>query len=496
MKLFRYLLLMTAGLTLVHLHGQQETGFERKLDSRDEAPAREFVESKENIDIKKKANNLEISGDVRFVWQNQHEKGEVLYVDGHRSGSNSDSFSPVIPFDADDYVKSRYRRLRGGDRVGRDQIPISFNNFNVKFSVRFKYDFDQTWSMAHLQFNNLAGTTSVNECNGFAPVFNEFGNDVVRFARVNREYLGKGSGFGQAINMRRAYIGHTLYAGDNSRLDMEVGRRQLDDLFMSEIQFNNYFDGVAFEYASAIDKFSDWYLTAGVFVVDQRVDHFAPVIEIGFLNILDSKIDVRYSFIDWRAKLCNRCFIFDPEGSKFEISQITLAYQMTPTICDYALPMELYGGFLVNTAATRNPFTSNKKANLGWYFDLYMGNVRKKGDWSFEFIYTAVQAQAVPDYDVCGVGRGNIMNNRLEDYLPGNFPQLSTQTISSGSSEINGYIPGQGNANFQGCLFDFLYAVTDNFSIDFSGEFSYALDKKIGGAHKYHSVEIEFLYAF
>ena len=51
MKLFRYLLLMTAGLTLVHLHGQQETGFERKLDARDEAPAREFVESKENIDI-------------------------------------------------------------------------------------------------------------------------------------------------------------------------------------------------------------------------------------------------------------------------------------------------------------------------------------------------------------------------------------------------------------------------------------------------------------
>jgi len=494
MKFFKYLLLITVGLASVNAYGQQETGNERKTDARDETATREFVESKENIDVRKKASNLEISGDVRFVWQNQHEKGEMLFL-----GSEDSYYSSMIPFDADDYIRTKYSRLRGGYRVGRDGIPISYNNFNVKFNLKFKYDFDQTWAMAHLQFNNLAGTTSVNECKGRAPVFNGYGDEILKELNLNREYLGKGSGFGSAIFLKRAYIGHTLYADGKQRVDMEIGRRQLDDLFMSEIQFNNLFDGVAFEFAGEIDKISDWYLTAGVFIIDQRVDHFGQVMEIGFLNVLDSKIDVRYSFINWRARMCNRCFIFDPVGSKFEISQFTLAYQITPTICGYALPMELYGAFLINTAATKNPFTNNKKANLGWYFDVYVGNVRKKGDWSFEFIYTAAQAQAVADYDVCGVGRGNIMNARLDDYIPGHFDILSNQYSdfgSSSSSGINGYMPQQGNANFHGCLFDFLYAVTDNFSIDFSGEFSYALDKSIGGAHKYHSVEIEFLYAF
>lgn len=490
-----------AGLLSMNAYGQQQTEFERRTDSQDETTVREFVESKENIDIKKKANNLEISGDVRFVWQNKHEKGVILFFD---ENDYSDSYSSSLSSDENAFVRDKYSRLRGGDHVGRDGIPISCNDFNVKFNLKFKYDFDQTWAMGHLQFNNLAGTTSINDCKGIFPVFNASGDKVVRYIDINREWGGKGSGFGSAIMLKRAYIGHTLLATGDHRLDFEIGRRQLDDVFMSEIQFNNFFDGVMFEFASKIDRVSDWYLTTGVFVIDQRVDHFGYVAEIGFLNILDSKVDFRYSFIDWRKKSINRCMINDPIGSNFEISQFTLAYQITPKIFGYDVPMELYGAFLINTAAKKNKFSNYKKANLGWYFDVYAGNVLKKGDWSFEFIYALVQAQAVPDYDVCGVGRGNSLNTRLTDFAPDYFKLVSSDFKSRGSyssdpsslPDVNGYLGRQGNANYQGCLFDFLYAITDNFSIDLSYEFSVAADKKIGGPHTYHNVEMEFLYAF
>lgn len=486
MKFFKYLMLSALGLASSNAFAQQETAFERRMDSRDETSVREFVESKENIDVRKKANNLEISGDVRFVWQNKHEKGEILFIDEDSSSSEDNDYSSL--FDVE------YRSLRGHGYAGRDGIPISNNDFNVKFNLKVKYDFDKTWAMGHLQFNNLAGITAINDCYGRFPVFNKNGDKIVNEVTLDRREGGKGSGFGAGINLKRAFIGHNLYADGKHRLDMTIGRRQLDDIFMSEIQFDNYFDGFLFEYASQITNVSDFYLKAGVFVVDQRVDHYAWATEVGFLSVCGSNLDVRYSFIDWVKKGENRCYMPHSIGTKFQISQFTLAYEIVPKIFDYELPIEVYGAFLINTAAEKNKYSKGKKANLGWYLDLYAGNVTKKGDWTFEFIYAVVQAQAVPDFDVAGVGRGNIFNERFTDevIMPNDF----TNSNSSSLSNVHGYLLRQGNANYQGCLFDFLYAVTDNFSIDMSYEFSVAADKHLGGRHNYHNVEIEFLYAF
>lgn len=477
MKLFKYLMLTATSLVSFSAIAQQETRFERQnLDSRDETAVREFVESKENIDVRKKANNLEISGDVRFVWQNKHEKGDVLFK-RECSDSSDNSY---------DLISEENRWLRGNGFVGRDGIPISNNDFNVKFNLKIKYDFDKTWAMGHVQFNSLAGINSINDCEGEIPVFNEDGDKVMRKYKLNRRNGGKGSTGGAGVNLRRAFIGHNLYADGKHRLDMEIGRRQLNDIFMSEIQFDNYFDGFLLDYATQISDASDFYWKAGVFVIDQRVDHFGWATELGVLSVCGTDLDVRYSFIDWRKHGKNRCFVRDADGSRFQISQFTLAYEIVPKLFGYELPIELYGAFLINTAARKNQFSNCKKANLGWYVDLYAGNVVKKGDWTFEIIYAYVQAQAVPDYDVAGIGRGNILNERLTDVVfDGDFP-----------SDLDPYFVRQGNANYQGCLFDFLYAITDNFSLDISYEFSVPVDRKIGGSHRFHNFELEFLYAF
>ncbi len=281
-----------------------------------------------------------------------------------------------------------------------------------------------------------------------------------------------------------------------------MGRRKLDDIFESEIEFSNRFDGILLKYATALGDFSDFYWNVGTFVIDEHVNHFGYATEFGFLDIYDTGLDLRYSFIDWTKRGRNRCFIRHPIGASFQVSQISFSYTINPTFgCDKKMPIEFYGGFLVNHAAKSTLFTHHKKKNLGWYAGVYIGNVDKKGDWALDLEYIAVQAQAVSDYDVGSIGRGNILDELLTDIFDETFPYTNEEIsfedpYSVPSSYIVGYFPRRGNANFQGWRAEFLYAITDNLSLDMIYEFSKEEDRRIGGKHRYSDFEVEIVYAF
>lgn len=485
MKLAKYLIpfLVVTGFSITNAYAQgreagQENAFNRELNSRDDQPLREFVESKENIDVKEKASNLEISGDVRFEWRTIQEKGVAL---------EKDEYSPTPE---DKKFSKDYRGLRGGHHVDAKGVPISHNDFDVEFNLKFKYNFKNAWAMAHLQFDNPAGIRGRNDCFGTAPVFNSDGSKVEETVPRDQRRALKGSGDGMFINLKRAYIGYNIWADGKHRLDIELGRRKLDDVFDSEIQFTSRFDGVLLKYASAIGKVMDWYIDAGAFVIDERVDHFGYVAEIGLLNICDSGLDLRYNFIDWIKRGFNRCFDYNPVGSKFQNSEITITYTIKPLLFCKKTSVEFYGGFLVNHAAKANVFTRWKKKNLGWYAGIYIGKVHKKGDWSFDIEYVGVQAQAVPENDVGSIGRGNILDDNLTDIIN------PKKQESSSSSDIGGYYPRRGNTNFTGWRFEALYAFTDNLSLDIIYEISREEDRRIGGRHHYQDFELEAVYAF
>lgn len=496
MKSIKYVIpfLLISGFIKIDLSAQfisQDTPFDRVLNTRDDKPVKEFVESKENIDIREKASNLEISGDVRFEWRSIREKGEVFFLD-HYSDSYYSSGSLLRQ------VRQNYRALRGGSHVDAAEIPISTNDFDVEFNLKFKYDFDKAWAFAHLQFDNPAGVRGRNPCFATFPIFNRSGSHVEDFVSRDSRWALKGSGEGLFLSLKRAYIGYNIFADGKHRLDIEVGRRKLDDIFESEIEFTSRFDGILLKYASSIDAFSDWYWNLGAFVIDERVNHFGWVTEIGFLGIFDTALDLRYNFIDWKKHGRNRCFIHNPIGARFMNSQWTITYTIHPTIFCKEVPVEFYGGFLVNHAAKKTIFTRGKKKNLGWYGGIYIGNVNKKGDWSLDLEYIAVQAQAVPEFDVGSIGRGNILDEDLNAILAESFPCQSSYSYSSSfpTYGIVGLFPRRGNTNFVGCRFEFLYAITDNLSIDFIYEFSNAEDRHIGGRHHYDDFEIEAIYAF
>ncbi len=481
-------ILVAAGFTsaAIHAQQQQETAFERQRNETDDTPLREFVQSKENIDVKKKANNLDISGDVRFEWRSLYEKGVVLCLEDPDSSTLSENDIARIQA-----VREQYRSLRGNGYVDNNNLPLSHIDFDIEFNLKLKYSFGRSWASAHLQFDNPAGIRGRNPCFDDYPIFNCCGTNVERRVRGDQRYSGKGSGESDRLNLKRAFMGYNIWADGKQRLDIEFGRRKLDDIFFSEIQFSNRFDGILLKYANAINDDTDWYWETGGFVIDERVNHFGFATEIGVLNLFDVGLDLRYSFIDWIKHGKNRCKVRNPLGTQFAISQFSFVYTINPEFDCKVIPFEFYGGFLINHAARREVFTRWKKKNLGGFGGLTIGVVRKEGDWAIDIEYLMVQAQAVSDIDVSGVSRGNILDENLTDIIP-----VDVRGAGGRYSSERVYFPRRGAANFKGWRFEFLYAITDNLSVQTVYEYSREEDRRIGGPHRYADCEIEMIYAF
>ena len=211
---------------------------------------------------------------------------------------------------------------------------------------------------------------------------------------------------------------------------------------------------------------------------------------------------MKYSIIDWNKRGRNRCEARNPAGFHFVNSQVSAAYNFTPSfVCNKEA--QLFGGFVYNhegrrvhyynyrnkhqicrtdednfihEGRERVPHTVHKRTakdqNKAWYVGLLLGDVEKEGDWSFEVQYQWVQAFAMPDNDMSGIGRGNTLDDSV---------------TAAGA---------RGNTNFRGWRFEGLYAITDDLTLDSILEFSSALNKKIGGSHIYSKFELETIYAF
>jgi len=452
MRFLRYLLPFVAVLAFISTqaafaaHGEED--HEEDLNERDFDALRDFLKTKRTIDTKEKAENLSISGDVRTEWRHMIER-----QDGHN--------------------------LRGGKAVNRNGLPVSRNDFDIEFNLRFDYVCERAWAVMHLQFDNNAGIEP-SDCgcgDSFAALKKKH-----KIAVINPQGEG-GSGECDDICLKRAYLGYNIYTNGCSRFDVELGRRKLYDIFDSKAQFLSRFDGLLLKYSSAWESVADWYVKLAGFLVDERVNHFAWGTEFGFLNIADSGFDLKYSFIDWMKHGHNRCGVRHALATQFRISQWTAYYHLNPELL--TIPAKLYAAFLYNHAARKTILTHHKKKNVAWYAGIKIGEVDKEGDWAIEIMYELVQAQAVPDFDAAGLDNGNVAGDcfTAETFIP----------TKNGGELI---VLRRGNTNFKGWRFEGLYALTDNLTLNPQFEWDCSEDKHIGGEHYFSKFELEVVYAF
>ena len=428
---------------------------------RDFDPLREYINSKRSECGQEKLNNLTISGDVRTSWAHITEK----YRNCQLRGTNG----ILVP------------------ELNCPGSTVEFRNpldaFEITCNLYIDYVYDRAWCVSWIGFNNRAGLQGSFPCCSVDP------------------QACRGSGTCEGICLRKAYLGYNLVTDGCFRLDIEIGRRPLWTVFDSYIQFANRFDGILLFGSYNICGEMDAYVKGGPFVIDERVHHFGYVIETGLLNIYDTKFDLKYSIIDWRKHGKNRCLIRDSIGSKYLNSQITLNYWLNT---DYLWKKtKLYGAWVHNHAGNEDNYLENstgariitpnypapnglfvpKGKNNAWYAGFLIGQICCQGDWSLDLNYQYVQARAIPDCDLSGIGNGGLADCLCVDDLVAGFCPPNPLLLNRG--------------NYKGVHIEALYAFTDNLIMDLMIDFSSAIDTKIiAGKHNFSRFLMQAIYAF
>jgi hypothetical protein len=485
MKFLKYLMPAAAAFTLcaASLHGSacnDASSFDDENNEKDWYVLQDYMNTKRTIDVAEKSCNLTISGDVRTEWRYMHEKqlGQNL-----RGGKATNAWD--------------YNTNKTIPGVG---TPVPNSDWDIEFNLWFEYVVKNAWAVANVRFDNSAGTDpSDQSCSpnqvliGYNPVTGAPVFDPATLATPTtkpgdpRGYHG--SGRGCDLSVKAAYMGYNILSCGGQRLDIELGRRgNMYRVFDSQVQFLQRLDGVLLTYSDEYD-WTNFYAKAAVFVIDEKVNHFGSVAETGFVDIMEYGVDLKYSIIDCRKWGQNRCFEQDPIGMQYFNSQWTAYYNFDPC-WTWGKDTNIYGAFLLNHSAVPvqipdpdfvpNPLTPNQlipavdgpRSNIAWYVGLEFGEIDKAGDWAFRTQYEWVQAHAMPDMDVAGIGRGNLLNNSV------------TSSVQ------------RGNTNYKGWRAEVLYALTDNLTVDIQYESSNQIDERVGGQHSFRKFEIETIYAF
>ncbi len=319
--------------------------------------------------------------------------------------------------------------------------------YDTEVNLMLDYRTNRTWAAIKLEFDNDMGTES---------------------------------GSTSKIRLEKAYFGGRAVDGDTFTLDVELGRRGLSNIFESKLEFGSLFDGALLRLNKAFESIADFYTNLGVFIINDKDNHYGQVGEIGALDIANTGLYLKYSLVNWKK----HHDITSAENLKFNfiVSQGVFAYQFNSKLIHKLV--KFYTGFLYNHAAKALSLTNNDRQNLAWYVGVSLGLVRKKGDWALDANFQYQQAQAIPDFDASGIGRGNA--SRVGLYT----------TNINGSGALNTRETAVGSGNFRGAELEFLYAITNNLTLLQNAKISYTLDKNIGPNLKYKSYEAEFIYAF
>jgi hypothetical protein len=321
--------------------------------------------------------------------------------------------------------------------------------WDLEVNIMIDYRTDRTWAAIKLEFDNDMG---------------------IRSGTINR------------IRLEKGYLGGRIVPGDTFTLDAELGRRFLFDVFDSKLEFSSLYDGVLFRFNKAWPQIGDYYFNAGALLVDDKVNHYAYVAEMGGLRIANVGLNMKYSIIDWYKPYANE---LNDLRYKYLVSQFLTSYQFYPEWLGKKL-IKFYGAGLCNHLASGVEQTHGEKQNWGWYAGFTIGLVKKQYDWAIDANYQWQQAQAVPEFDCSGIGRGNAAGI-------GFYTNNADGNPASGATTA---LTAVGGGNFHGFEIEGLYAFTDNLTVLQNFKYSTTLDKNIGPNIRYKQYEMEFIYAF
>ena len=390
-----------------------------KEDFVDPRVLRDFVESKGLISCRQKEGLLTIAGDVRARWI---AVGETL-----------------------NGIKQRGQGAN-----------VEINRFKSEINLYLDYAAPRSWSTTKLKFVS---------------------------------FDGKDSGSATRVDMERAFIGFDIYNQKEEDFYIEIGRSNLDYMFESRVEFGSIFDGIHFYYTTCWPSVGQFTIHGGPFIIDSYSNHYGWVIEAFVTKWRGTGISFKYSLIDWhRAAItfdygnlpnAGNVAVRDNPRYRFIISQMLFGYEREIDFIK-CKTLFLYGAVLLNHDAKCTPQTRGQRLNHAWYIGFTLGKLCKACDWSIDINYQSVQAQAVPEFDLNGIGHGNAAGGLLSDaILLGTRPDRLTLFTNYKGWEVNAF-----------------YAMTDALSLRAKAQRTVPRNKGIGGDFRYKSFEMAVIYAF
>ncbi len=403
------------------VHAAADVDYAEKKNDNDIDALRRWLNDKRLITVRELGGDLSLSGEVRTEFQAFSEQRNGIMERGMGSLTGLPAYS-----------------------------------WDVDVALALDYRTDYTWASFKIKFDNDMG---------------------VKTGTVDK------------IKIQKGYLGGRMVAGDTLTFDMEIGRRSLNNVYDSKIEFAALYDGIAFRLGKAFENIGDYYFNCGPFVIDDRTNHYGAVAEMGMLRMGNVGLNAKYSVIDWKKHFSN------PQKNdryNFVVQQFLLSYQFNPLWLGKRL-IKFYGAALANLIAddlvlynpNRDADQNFGSQNWGWYTGVSIGTVKKAFDFAVDLNFQWAQAQAIPDYDFMGIGRGNAARVGLyNDKLDGSGKIASTTETAVGP------------CNYYGFEIDMLYAFTDNLTVQENYKWSRTLNQQIGPNLKYQQFEVEFIYAF
>jgi hypothetical protein len=295
--------------------------------------------------------------------------------------------------------------------------------------------------------------------------------------------LGVISGSVDCLTLEQAYMRQRVLEDGKSIFDISIGRNKLYNIFDSKLQFNALLDGVTISYQNGYPKVFDLQLVAAGGVISQQYNLYGWVGEIGLSKVLGTGMFMRYSFTDWMKKGTSPISYGDgtPTGLStsnnpqfaFQISQFTSGWNIEQ------IHLQLYWATVYNNAAKPHPALGmNKLDRVGWYVGFQLGQAEKKGDMAIEANYQWLGAQAVPGWDMAGIGNGNPSGSSI--YYP----------------SLTGDPAPFGNTNYRGFAVNYMSILDDNLSLVARFVMSQSLRNLQNWRTRFTQVQMALVYCF
>jgi hypothetical protein len=403
-------------------------GPEKDEENVDPRVLRDFIESRGLIQCRQKCGTLTIAGDVRARWIAAGEKVAGVKQRGQGTGT-------------------------------------AINRFKSEVNLFLDYVATRSWVSTKIKFVNFSG---------------------------------RDGGTATKTELERAFIGYDIYEVGKTDFYIEIGRSNLDFMFESRVEFGGVFDGIHLFYTTCLPKIGTFTIHGGPFIVDSFTNHYAWVMETFITKWMGTGFSFKYSIIDWHRRAptldygnlvadkvsgiigSGKTLVRDNPRYRFIVSQLLIGYERKIDFLK-CKTFFAYAAVLANHDAKRTKSTNWKKLNNAWYAGFTLGKLCKACDWSIDINYQSVQAQAIPEFDLSGIGHGNAANGLLSDAILLGLPPRLLSLFT----------------NYKGWEANLLYAMTDTLSLRAKAQYSKPRNKSIGkGDFTFKGFEMSVIYAF